>query len=150
MTVRHRLIPLAFAGALACASAQAAADELSDGVKAIPGTVEIVEIGGTWARGGIAGQYRIIVTRTGGDRVSARLFVQWLAYQEDGSAIVTDTIEINEFAELDVDVAALSPNSDDGGLEVFIETLDPNGREDKTFELFVISPTDYRFGPASN
>ncbi len=42
--------------------------------------------------------------------------------------------------------------SDQDGLAVYIQTLNPNsdGTHDESYELFVASPTEYRFGPASN
>jgi hypothetical protein len=147
MKLRTITLALALASSLCV---PAFGDDLADGIAKIPGTVETVEIGGTWTRPGAAGQYRLVVSRTGGDSVTARLFVQWVAYQDDGSAAVTDSIEIPEFAELGVDIATMSPESDGKGLSVFIETRDPNGQNDATYELFVESPTDYRFGPASN
>lgn len=126
------------------------ADELIDGIKTIPAAVEDVRIGGTWARGKDVGQYRLVVTRSGGDDITARLFVQWVAYEDAGESKVTDTIEIKEFAELAVDITDINAESDDDGLSVYISTRDPNGTADQTYELFVFSPTEYRFGPASN
>ncbi len=144
------VVALLAAGVAFSASRPALADPLFDAVAAIPGEVEIAEIGGTWASGNDSGQYRIVVTRSGGDGVTARLFIQWLAYQDGGTSSVRDTIEIKEFADLGVDVVDLSPDSDDDGLSVIINTRDPNGTADATYELFVSSPTKYRFGPASN
>jgi hypothetical protein len=66
------LLSLAFA-------APACADALSDGIAALPGSVEDVKIAGTWQDGGKSGAYRVIISRSGGDAVTARLFVQWIA-----------------------------------------------------------------------
>ena len=128
----------------------ASADAIADGVATLPGSVEDVRIGGTWERDGKSGAYRIVVSRSGGDTVTARMFVQWVAYQDDGSATVEDSVEIQEIADLKVDIVDFNSESDADGLSVFIQTLDPNGTADQNYELFVTSPTQHRFGPASN
>ena len=82
--------------------------------------------------------------------MTARLFVQWVSYDDTGGAKVENTIEIKEFAELKVDIVDFTSESDGDGLSVFLQTLNPNGESDQNYELFVTSPTQYRFGPASN
>ncbi len=96
------------------------------------------------------GVYRVVIARTVGEAVTARLFVQWIAYDDDGSATVEHTIEIKELADLELDIVDYTSESDADGLSVFIQTLNPNGDTDQNYELFVLSPTEYRFGPASN
>ncbi len=128
----------------------ARADDLADGVAAIPGAVEDVRIGGTWEANGNSGVYRIVVTRSGGNEITARLFVQWVAYQADGGTVVSHSIEIKEFAELGVDIDDYTSESDSDGLAVYIRTINPAGSDDLSYELFVFSPDDYRFGSASN
>jgi len=145
----HHVLALGFALGLLVAG-PARADEVADGVAAIPGAVDEVRVGGTWADGDNSGIYRIVVTRSGGDEVTARLFVQWVAYQGDGGATVQHSIEIKEFAALNVDIDDFTSESDADGLSVFIRTIDPNGPNDLAYELFVFSPTEYRFGPATN
>jgi hypothetical protein len=126
------------------------ADEIADGVAAMPGAVEDVRIGGTWQREGKAGTFRIVVARRGGNDVTARMFVQWVSYEIDGTATVEDSIEIMELANLAVDVVDFTSESDVDGLTVYIQTLNPNDATDLTYELFVFSPTEYRFNEASN
>jgi len=145
VTVAALLALLLTAGTVA---RPALADALLDGLKALPGTVEDVRVGGTWERGGKSGIYRIIVSRSGGDPITARLFVQWVAYDDNGGASVTDTIEIKEFADLKVDVQDFTSDSDSTTLTVDIQTLDPNSSNNPTYELVVTSPTQYKFGPA--
>lgn len=128
----------------------ARADAIFDGIATLPGNVEDVRVGGTWDRDGKTGVYRIIVARTGGDAITARMFIQWVAYQDGGNAIVENTMEVTELAQLGVDVVDFTSESDADGLSVFIQTLDPNGSDDENYELFVSSPTDHKFGPASN
>ena len=129
----------------------ARADALTDGIAALPGSVEDVRIGGTWDNGGKSGSYRILVARAvGGENVTARLFVQWIANNDDGTTTVENTIEIKELADLKVDVVDFTAESDTDGLSVFLQTLNPNGSTDANYELFIKSPTEYRFGPASN
>jgi hypothetical protein len=136
--------------ALLALAPPAFADPLFDGVAAVPGGIEDVRIGGTWEGEGKSGAYRILIARSGGDSVTARLFIQWIAYQEDGGAIIDHTIEIKELADLKVDIVNYQSESDKDGLSVFIETIDPNGNQDDSYELHVVSPTEYRFGAASN
>jgi hypothetical protein len=145
----RRQVIFGFVAALALATA-AHADPLLDGIGKIPGAVEDVRIGGTWEKDGKNGAYRVLITRSGGDTVTARLFVQWLAYHDDGEATVDGTIEIKELAALKVDVVDYTSESDQEGLSVYLETIDPNGNADQNYELHVTSPTEYKFGPASN
>jgi len=48
------------------ATTPGAADEVSDGIAALPGAVEDVRIGGSWQREGKSGVYRIVIARRGG------------------------------------------------------------------------------------
>lgn len=148
----RRLQPIVLAAGILAGgfSLPALADEVFDGIAMLPGSVEDVRIGGTWERDGKIGTYRILITRTGGDAVTARMFIQWVAYEDDGGATVEDTIEIAELGALGVDVVDFTSESDADGLSVYIQTLDPNGTADQDYELFVFSPTQHRFGPATN
>lgn len=126
------------------------ADVIADGIAAIPGAVEDVRIGGTWQQEGKSGAYRIVIARQGGNQVTARLFVQWVAYQIDGTATVENSVEITELTELGLDVVDYNSESDADGLSVYIQTLDPNSDVDLIYELFVFSPSEYLFNEASN
>ena len=136
--------------ALVAAPALAHADPLLDSLAALPGSIEDVRIVGSWNQGGQSGVYRVLVSRSGGDLVTARMFVQWIAFDDNGGAKVVTTIEIQEFAQLGVDVVDFSSSSDAGPLTVNIQTLDPNGNADKNYVLTVTSPTHYTLAPASN
>jgi hypothetical protein len=142
-------LALGLAAALALAR-PAFADAVADGVAAMPGGVEDVRIGGTWEKGGKSGAYRVVITRIGGENVTARLFVQWVAYGDTGDATVDTSIEIKELADLKLDIVDYNSESDENGLSVYLETINPNGNADENYELHVNSPTDYKFGPASN
>jgi hypothetical protein len=137
-------------GFAVAASTAALADAVLDGIATLPGSVEDVRVGGTWERDGKIGAYRIVVARTGGESVTARMFVQWVVYEEDGGASVETTIEITELSELAVDVVDFTSESDEDGLSVYIQTLDPNGTVDLDYALYVFSRNEHRFGPASN
>jgi hypothetical protein len=126
------------------------ADEIADAVAAIPGVVEDVRVGGTWENGDKSGAYRIIVTRTGTDSVTARLFIQWIAYGQDGEATVDQSVEIKELADLKLDIVDFMSESDTDGLSVYIDTVNPTDGLDETYELHMFSATDYRFEPATN
>jgi hypothetical protein len=149
MLAKPIMAVLALVAGLAVAR-PALADSLLDGLKALPGNVEDARIGGSWDRDGKSGVYRILVTRSGGDLVTARLFVQWIAYDDNGGSVVQDTVEIQELAVLTVDIVDFTSESDGDGLTVTIQTLDPNGSADKTYVLKVTSPTHHTFVPASN
>lgn len=128
----------------------AVADEVADQVKAIPGAVEDLSFGGNWQDGDRSGAYRLVVTRAGGEKITARLFIQWIAYGDAGEATVADSLEIAELTELGVDIANLSTEADVDGLSVYVDTLSEAGDMGETYEIHVFSPTDYMFGPASN
>jgi len=116
----------------------------------MPGGVEDVRIGGTWQAGGKSGVYRIAIARSGGNAVTARLFVQWIAYGDTGDATVEHAMEITEFDDLDFDIVDYVSESDPDGLSVYIESIDPEGATSEQFELFIFGPDDYRFSPATN
>ncbi len=139
-----------FSIALSLAGSVALADDISDGVAKIPGLVDDIRIGGTWQDGDRSGAYRIVIARSGDDRVTARLFIQWIAYDADGTASVENSVEIKEMGDLHRDIADFNSESDSDGLSVFLDTVDDAGQSDETYELHVFSPTEYRFGPASN
>ena len=135
----------------------AAADVISDQVAAIPGAVEDVSIGGSWQNGDRSGAYRLVVTRSGGEKITARLFVQWISYDDAGQATVDNSIEIKEIADLGVDIANLSSETDDDGLSIFVDTINAAGdtcdaaeNSGESYEVHIFSATDYMFGPASN
>ena len=150
MATRHFTVLALASGILAGAATVTHADDVADGIAALPGTVEDVRIGGTWGEGERIGIYRIVVARTAAEAVTARMFVQWVAYEADGGATVNNSIEITELDELDIDIVDYTSEADAEGLSVYIQTLNPNDSADESYELFVFSPTDYRFGPASN
>lgn len=142
----------AIAGAVAALilSAPVLADELADGLAALPGAVEDVRIGGTWEKDGKSGAYRIVIAREGSDTITARLFIQWISYDDAGGAKLEETVEIKEFADLKLDIVDYTSDSDTDGLSVYLETVNPESDADESYELFVFSPTDYRLGPATN
>jgi hypothetical protein len=126
------------------------ADQLADGIAAIPPSVEDVQIAGTWQQEGKSGAYRVVISRSGGDAVTARLFVQWIAYGEAGESTVENSMEITEFAPLNLDIVDITSESDADGLSLFVDTIDPSGSADEQYELHVIGPNDYTFGLATN
>jgi hypothetical protein len=132
------------------AATPALADQVADGIALLPGPVEDVRVGGTWDREGQTGVYRIVITRSGGNDVVARLFVQWVAYHNDGNSTLTESIEIDEMGALGVDIVDYISESDADGLTVYIQADNPDPSGDQSFELFVFAPNDYMFGPASN
>jgi hypothetical protein len=137
------------AAGVTCAS-PVLADALSDGIATIPGGVEDVRIGGTWQSGGKSGVYRIVIARAGGETITARLFVQWVAYRDAGDAALDNSMEINEVADQGLDIVDYVSESDADGLAVYLQTIDPADGTNEQYELYVFGPGDYRFGPATN
>ncbi|MHA1157970.1 MAG: hypothetical protein ACTSP2_04380 [Alphaproteobacteria bacterium] len=126
------------------------ADEIADGIALLPGVVEDVRVGGTWSNDGQSGVYRIVIARSGGNELTARLFIQWVAFVADGGATLIDSLEITEFADLGVDIVDTISESDQDGLSVFIQADNPSPTGEDSFELYVFSPTDYLFDAATN
>lgn len=148
MLVRHAM--LAVVAATIATAPPVLADGISDGIASLPGAIEDVRIGGTWQADGKSGVYRVLIARTGGDAITARLFIQWIAYGEAGEATLENTNEIVELASLGLDIIDYVSESDAEGLSAYIETIDPRGSTNEQYELFVFAPGDYRFGPATN
>jgi hypothetical protein len=146
----NRLAKCAYLAAGIALCSPAFADALSDGAATIPGGVEDVRIGGTWQAGGKSGVYRIVIARTGGETVTARLFVQWIAYRDAGEASVEKSMEINEVAAQGLDVVDYVSESDADGLAVYLQTIDAADGTNEQYELYIFGPDDYRFGPATN
>lgn len=146
----RRFATLAVAAAIAFAAPPTLADELADGVAMMPGGVEDVRIGGTWQGDGKSGVYRIVIARSGGNAVTARLFVQWVSYGDTGEATLEHSMEIVEFDDLDLDIVDYVSESDVDGLSIYIESIDPEGAGGEQFELFIFGRDDYRFGTATN
>ena len=129
----------------------AVADEVADQVAAIPGGVEDVSIGGTWQSGDRSGAYRLVVARSGGEKITARLFVQWIAYGDTGEATVDNSIEITELDGSQRRHRQSSPRK--RTTTAFRSSSTRSTRQAipaRSYELHVFSPTDYMFGPASN
>lgn len=126
------------------------ADDLAQSVKSIPGGVEDVRVSGTWESAERNGIYRVVIARSGLEPVTARMFVQWVGYEPDGSAVVDQSVEIAELADLGLDIVDYETESDSDGLSVYLQTVNPKDGYDETYELHMFSPTEYIFGPATN
>ena len=133
---------IALLDGLACAPALA--DDVSDGVAAMPAGVEEVYFEGSWAAEDKGGTYRVVVARSTVKPITARIFVQWIALDTSGAS-VAQTVEVKEFADLKADAASVLADGDVDGLAVHIETA-----AGESFELFASAPGEYRFGRASN
>ena len=140
-----RLVPFGFAAAIALAQA-AHADPLLDRIGELPGAVEEMRVGGEWQQAEKKGVYRVAIARSAtSDGVTpARLFIQWIS-RHNGEASVDNTLEIKEITSLKADIVDFSMASVPNGLSVNVETIDPEGNENKSYEIVVASPTDYKF-----
>jgi hypothetical protein len=145
-----RLARYVYLAAGVALASPAFADALSEGVATLPGGVEDVRIGGTWQAGGKSGVYRIVIARAGGETITARLFVQWVAYRDAGEALVENSIEINEIFAEGLDIVDYVSESDADGLSVYLQTIDPVDGSNEQYELYIFGPDDYRIGPATN
>lgn len=126
------------------------ADPASDSVTALAPSVQDVRTAGTWEKDGAKGVYRVVVVRSGSEPV-ARLFVQWLTSGADGTFTISRTVDIKELIDLKQDIGNLVIESDEDGLSIFLELINPaaNGSSE-SYELFIGDDEGYRFGPASN
>lgn len=124
--------------------APAFADEISDGVAAMPAGVEEVYSVGSWTADDKGGVYRVVIVRSAAKPITARIFVQWIAL-DTNSASVAESVEVKEFADLKDDVANIAAENDGDGVAVHIDSAAGD-----SFELFASAPGEYRFGRASN
>jgi hypothetical protein len=132
------------------AAAPLRADALSDGVAALSSTVQDVRTAGSWEKDDSKGVYRVVVVRSGPEP-TARLFIQWLAAAEDGTFSVDRTVDIKEMIELKRNIGDFVIETDEDGLSLFLEVIDPAADGAKeSYELFIGDDESYRFGPASN
>jgi hypothetical protein len=149
MLARAAFLALLAAGALAAAS-PATADAFADQVGQLSPGIEDVRIAGTWSDDTGAGVYRVVIARDGGLETPTRLFVQWIADGGDGAQSVLHSLEIAEVAAENLQVIGYHAESEGDGLSVFIDAMSASGDTGQTYELFVFSPEDYRFGTATN
>jgi hypothetical protein len=126
------------------------ADALSDVATALPGQIQDVR---TIVHGNPDdGQdiYRIIIARDGIEP-TARLFVQWLSSADTGAVTIERTVDIKEMLELKRNIGDFVTETDEDGLSIFVELIDPAADGAKeSYELFISDDATYRFGPASN
>jgi hypothetical protein len=132
------------------AAAPLRADPVSDGVAALSTTVQDVRTVGTWEKDDKKGVYRVVIVRSGPEP-TARLFIQWLAAAEDGTLSIDRTVDIQEMVELKRNIGDFVIETDEDGLSLFLEVIDPVPEGAKeSYELFIGDDESYRFGPASN
>ena len=127
------------------------ADPLADQVAALPSDVEDVRILGTWQNGTDTGVYRVVVTRTGTTDLSARMFVQWIAYPP-GETVgkVTATTELKELGPLATNITDYTFEIDPEMLVIHLETSKADGSQQQPYVAMIRSPESYTFGPPSN
>lgn len=131
-------------------ASSAFADAVSDGVAAMPGSVQEVRFSGSWQSGGTNGVYRIVVARAATPAVSTRMFIQWVALGSGGQMTVVNTTEIGELGASGLNVTGFTAQSDAEGLALFLNVIPPGGSFPEEYELFVFGPNEYRFGVATN
>lgn len=129
----------------------ALADPLADQVATLPSDVEDVRILGTWQNGTDTGVYRVVVTRTGTTDLSARMFVQWIAYPP-GETVgkVTATTELKELGPLATNITDYTFEIDPEMLVIHLETSKADGSQQQPYVAMIRSPDSYTFGPPSN
>lgn len=148
MIVRTLLAACLFSAALAT---PLRADPVADSVAALSPAIQDVRVLGTWEKDGQKGAYRVIVARSGPEP-TARIFVQWVARESDGTVKVQRSVDIQEMIELKRNVGNLVAEADADGLSIFLEMIDPTAANaaKESYELFIDDDETYRFGPASN
>jgi len=126
------------------------ADPVSDGIAALAPSVQDVRTVGTWDKDGHKGVYRVVIDRSGPEP-TARLFVQWLERKDDGTVSVVRNVDIKELVELKRNIGDFVVETDEDGVSIFLELVDPADADAKeSYELFIGDEDSYRFGPASN
>ena len=82
---------------LSVAGSVHAQDEDVADAKAIPASVQSVQSGGYWQKGDQDGHYRVVVTSGGFEHVISRLFIQWIALDQDAREYkLNRTVEVKE------------------------------------------------------
>ena len=81
---------------------------------------------------------------------TARLFLQWLAIDEQKKVTLHATTEIVEFRELAVNIVEFRHEQDPEGIAIFIDTIDAAEQSENTYELFLQTPEEYEFSLATN
>ncbi len=127
-----------------------AADPLRPAIQAMPLEIEEVRLFGRWTLEERGGVFRGIVTRSGSDPRTARLFLQWLAIDEEKKATLHATTEIIEFQELATNIVEFRHEQDPEGIVIFIDTIDSDDQNENTYELFLKTPEEYEFSLATN
>lgn len=150
MSLWIRIGALGVAALLAMGPAPGHADELTDAVAAVPANVDDLKVIGSWRVGDFRGTYRLVVARFGPTPVRARLFVQWIALENNGEARVESSVEVDELAALEANITALRTKVERDGLLVFIDTAGGEPGAPTTYELALGPPDQYRFGPFTN
>ncbi len=110
-------------------------------VEATPPTISFIQTGGYWQSGKQDGLYRVVVTSGGFEHVASRLYVQWIATDQDRREHKTvRTVEIKDIGyAVAISPAArlvgsktalieLSITRRDGKRERRVVTLHPDGR----------------------
>jgi hypothetical protein len=92
---------LTFAICALCAMPAHAEQSFEADVKATPASVHQVITGGFWTHGKDEGHYRIVIVAGGFEHVSHRLFIQWIAIDQDNHDLkVVRTVAVTEISEL--------------------------------------------------
>jgi hypothetical protein len=134
---------IAAAVALLLAAGIAHAQDFAAGdAKAVPVSVKSVQAGGHWEAGDKEGFYRVVVTSGGFEHVISRLYIQWIAVDQDARAYTlarnVDVKELNgggssvilpqpKFADKGAWTIAVTVRTRTGAEEKRVITVQPSG-----------------------
>lgn len=113
MDIYHRLCA-AFAFLLLSAFGTHAQDFAINDAKGTPVSIHTVQTGGSWESGKQEGFYRVVVVAGGFEHVIARLYVQWIATDQDEREYkLVRTVEVKDVGV--ASVISVAPKFSTGG-----------------------------------
>ena len=112
--------------------------------KATPSGVHQVFSGGYWSDGKLDGHYRIVVVTAGFEHISHRVFIQWVAIDQDNHNLkILRTVPVSEISELSGVVTDVRPQFKPNNPLRFTVTLE--GRDGVKRKRSVTATADGRY-----
>ncbi len=112
--------------------------------KATPTGIHQVVTGGFWTHGKDEGYYRVVIVAGGFEHVSHRLFIQWIAIDQDNHDLkIVRTVAVAEINDLSGVVSDLKPQFNPKGPLKFTVTLD--GRDGVKRKRAITATADGRY-----
>ncbi len=140
--IRWAVLTLAMVCAL-CSPAFAEDGPEAD-AKATPTGIHQVFTGGFWSHGKDEGYYRVVIVAGGFEHVSHRLFIQWIAIDQDNHDLkIARSVAVDEINDLSGVVSDVKPQFNPKGPLKFIVTLE--GRDGVKRRRSITATADGRY-----